>query len=453
MRLCGAQCRLRYASTAGLLLLPTHLFYYYNIFMIKAYAAPGVCLSLLLLAGCSCGSGTNANPDGGGGDGGGTPGAACTGAGALTGCGDACSALILCPSGLYCSDDDTCTADCAQATETEDCGTGYRCTSRGQCLESSGDGGPPVVDSGTCASVSLDSTPVTPNVMLIVDRSLSMDLEDFPAGSGVTRWDRLRSELLATPDGMIASLEDSVRFGLAVYTCNNPGGGNVPFVESQAMALNNHSAISTFWNAREPLHYTPTGPAIQNVLAGIAGLTPPDTRPGEPTIFVLATDGEPNICTNYTAYTTGRAQALTAVQDAYTAGYETYVISVGDGSVSAAHLQDMANAGIGNYPATDPNADYWEVTDTTELETALTTIVSGVRSCTLELQGEIDPDNACQGTVKLGSRTLTCDNASDGWTATDGTHIELLGTACDDFLQDGGTIEATFPCDVVIVVI
>ena len=400
-----------------------------------------VCTTLLL---CACGStaGSKALPDGSN-DAPPDPGAGCVGEGAPQGCGQTCSDLVLCPGGLYCDDGGHCSADCNSDVT---CSSGKVCTARGKCLASNGtsDGGANV-DGGECASISLDSKPVTPNVMLLVDRSVSME-GPFPTGSGVSRWDRVRGELLAKPDGLIISLEDRVRFGIALYTCTGSGLS----LEREAMALNNYQTIHGFWQDKEPLGGTPTGEAINALVADLDKLTPNNTRPGEPTVLILATDGNPNRCS---VTPTGGADAysVAAIEHAYGVGVRSYIISVGN-SVTADHMQDMANAGLGRGPG-DENAPYWVATDTVELKDSLHTIVGGVRSCRLELQGEIDPEDACSGTVKLGSRSLTCDSTSDGWHAVDATHIELLGTACDDFLQDGGAIEATFPCDVVIVVI
>jgi hypothetical protein len=71
----------------------------------------------------------------------------------------------------------------------------------------------------------------------------------------------------------------------------------------------------------------------------------------------------------------------------------------------------------------------------------------------VELNGEItNAEGACElGTVNLNGVPLVC-NDPNGWRVADATHIELLGTACDQFkLSPTTVLEASFPCDVIIV--
>src|SRR5262249_3516070 len=158
---------------------------------------------------------------------------------------------------------------------------------------------------------------------------------------------------------------------ISFYNCAHES----PLVESESMSLKNYDMIAAFWRTRRPSANTPTGPAINEVVANIKSLTPSDTRPGEPTIFVLATDGEPNLCDAVYPWEAGRAEALKAVKDAYTAGFRTFVISVGN-EIGQDHLQAIANAGVNASPGT--NAPFWVATDTTTLGAAFDEIVGGV---------------------------------------------------------------------------
>jgi hypothetical protein len=185
---------------------------------------------------------------------------------------------------------------------------------------------------------------------------------------------------------------------------------------------------------------TPTGDAVDAVLAGIVGIPDPDM---DPTIFIIATDGEPDRCEELDPQN-GQAEAIAAVERAFDAGIRTYMISVGD-EVSAGHMQDMANAGIGM-----AGAPYWITGDDAGLRAALLAIVGGVLSCDVTLSGTLDVDQACTGTVSLNGRPLTCDDPN-GWRAVDENHIEILGTACDELTMGGAVLEASFPCDVVLI--
>ncbi len=366
------------------------------------------------------------------------------------GCGEPCSFSAPCPDGLYCGAADVCTADCGPDVP---CPEGSTCAPAGHCVAVA-DGASvmdarPALDAplpdNTCASVDFTATGTTPNVILVVDRSLSMDTRFSSRGS---RWVVLRDSLLAT-DGLLSTLQPSVRFGLVLYTTGSGGGGSCPDLITVPAALDNYDAIATEYRMHGPGLYTPTGDAISAVLGRLGELAPVRSAP---TILVLATDGEPNSCemrgTSSEAYMHGRMESLAAVDAAFDMDIRTYVISVGT-DVGEDHLQDIANAGLGR-GGSDPDAPFWVATDTGGLEAALSEIIGGVVSCTLELSGEIDPALACLGTVRLGGDLLTCDDP-DGWRAVDSTHIELTGAACERLQTGGESVNASFPCAVIII--
>ncbi len=91
----------------------------------------------------------------------------------------------------------------------------------------------------------------TPTVLLIVDRSGSMD-EDFE-GQG-SRWDVLRDFLLQQPGGLIYDLQSQVRFGLAMYTAESNRGelpiGECPMLEIIVPDLNNYDEIAPVYAVR-----------------------------------------------------------------------------------------------------------------------------------------------------------------------------------------------------------
>lgn len=395
------------------------------------------CVLLLPLAlgavGCDCSGPTRVSP--------------CDVDGGLSGCGTACSALRPCGLGLYCGAGGTCTADCSAAVP---CEGGALCTPEGRCA------GVPDAGGGfdaagrdvrgedvTCAAIELGTVRVTPNVLLVIDRSGSMSSNQFPPGSGITRWNALRNSLMARPDGLIDALEASVRFGLVMYREQGSIAG-CPDLEVVPCALDNFGPINTVYGPANAGGGTPTGDSITAVLGMLGTLV---TERADPTIIVLATDGEPDTCEDGNDEVNGRLESIAAVEAAFDMDIRTFVISVGT-DVAGSHLQDVANAGLGRGPA-DPDAEYWVATDTTGLNAALEAIIGGVVGCEIALVGEIDPSMACTGEVRIGGDLLTCDDP-DGWRAVDATHIELLGAACDRLEATGDTVTGRFPCDVVV---
>ena len=301
-----------------------------------------------------------------------------------------------------------------------------------------------------CASTRVNATRVTPTVILIIDQSSSMD-QDFQGGT--TRWNTLRDFLLAQPDGLIADLQDQVNFGLAMYSAESGGTapdpiGECPMVTTVAPGPMNYAAIEAAYAPASTIEDTPTGDAIDKIIDDLGLATPDPDSQGAPIVFILATDGEPDRCEELDPQN-GQAEAIAAVERAYSLGIRTFIISVGD-EVSVEHQQDVANAGLGRQPG-DPDAEYWEAGDDASLRAALTEIVGGQLGCEVQLNGSVEDGDACLGSVNLNGIMLSCNDAN-GWELTSPRTIRLNGTACDTLKNDeAALLDVTFPCTVKVV--
>jgi hypothetical protein len=93
---------------------------------------------------------------------------------------------------------------------------------------------------------------------------------------------------------------------------------------------------------------------------------------------------------------------------------------------------------------------FFQVTTQQALADAFLEIITGsARSCTLVLNGEIDPDLADRGMVNIDGTPVPMDD-TNGWKIVDGSTIELVGSACES-IQDGRhTVGASFPCEAII---
>jgi hypothetical protein len=406
--------------------------------------------ALLLSAAATCSSDKPANAN-------------CVGGAAE--CGTACSTSQLCPSGLYCGVDQRCAKEC---DATHACSNRSVCSSDGRCRAPTGALGGTGAGAGTgrgaagldfgdntgimlpdastqpidpgkptvCARSDVVAGRVTPTVILIIDQSSSMN---DSIGSG-SRWNVLRDFLLKT-DGLINSLQDKMRFGIAMYSARSDMPNNCPMVTQVQPALNNFAAISTAYRAAEPIEDTPTGDSIDNVIAALP--KPAPDAPRDPVIFVLATDGEPDRCEELDPQN-GQAEAIDSVARAYGMGISTFVIGVGN-ELSMTHAQDVANAGVG-HQAGQANAPYWTAMDDASLKLALTDIISAQVSCDVELKGHVEGD-PCSGKVMLSGRDLTCKDPN-GWQLSDPSHVRLLGTACSEFQKEEvSTLHVEFPCE------
>ncbi len=408
----------------------------------------GGCLVLLVGAlGVAACSGSGGDGDSGGGGGGGSRGVprSCESFDPPpSGCDEACpsGSDSECQLGTFCHDG----ACHAQCTGTEGCGANEECNTRGRCSRVQGSGGSGGAGntggSGECQSVTVTPTRGVPNVMFLVDQSSSM------RGN---RWEDAHAAVTST----VSSLEAIVRFGLTTYTADD-GGPPCPELPTQVdFALDNSGAIS----AEYPMTYprsgdwdTPTGESIDALVASIQGSPPPTEGP---TIIVLATDGEPNTCAD-PHNQTAAAQNLSveAAARAHTAGFDLFVLSVGNG-VSDAHLQEMANVGVGlARGGSDGDATYWRGNDTQSLEDAFSAIISDSISCDIQIDKPFEnKTKACndpESDVQLNDVRLSCP--ADWEPSPDADDfIRLNGSACTELKSGESTFTAEFPCGAIVV--
>lgn len=359
-------------------------------------------------------------------------------------CGADCSGDTSCPDGLYCGTDGTCTADCTP--DGGQCLDDEVCTSEGRCnqggifgnLDGGGGDGSPMQGDG-CVAFDVGFEKQIPTVVLLVDQSGSMN-DNF---NGQSRWNAVRDSLMAQPNGIVATLEDDVRFGLALYSSQNGNaGGQCPILTEVSISLMNFNQINTIFQAADPIDETPTGESLALVAADLDTFNEPGDK-----IIVLATDGEPDTCEEPNPQN-GQPEAITAAQNAFSDGIRTFIISVGT-DVGNAHLQDMANAGVGNPVGGSANAPFWIADNQQGLIDAFRQIISGVRSCVVDLDGRVDEQFASQGTVRIDGRELIF-NDPDGWQLNNPEQIELLGDACQTLKEDASTLSIVFPCGVVV---
>jgi len=214
---------------------------------------------------------------------------------------------------------------------------------------------------------------------------------------------------------------------------------------------------------------TPTGPAIQKILQSFGtGATT-----GDPTIFILATDGEPDSCEfvtglpmplctvrpSHAACQTNppysgtvkeyvREESVRAVKAVLARNIRTYVIGVGSlENETQTHFKTLAQAGV---PAGETPI-YRDGADSTVLEKAITEIVNAQISCQVKLRGRVTGD-PCSGTVNINGEdtALTCNPSNnDGWVLRNESMLEILGPACRRLKEsENPRVQTRFPCGV-----
>jgi len=284
-----------------------------------------------------------------------------------------------------------------------------------------------------CPSLLANVSAVTPTIMLLVDRSGTMN-RDFGRDS---RWDAIYATLMDNSSGLVRQLEDKVSFGLALYT-GQDANPTCPIINQVAPSLHNFDSINKEFASKSPLEDTPTGESLDLLTEYLSSL--PDTGPKA---IVVATDGEPDTCAapDPDGQPAAKAMAVAAAARAFDAGIKTFIISVGD-EVSDEHLQDMANAGVGVPAGSAQNAPFYKALSTADLQAAFDQVISGVRGCSFQL--DEPTSDASTGVVTLDGRPL--EQGVD-WNLSDSTTIELIGAACDEVLSGGDhQVEAVFEC-------
>jgi hypothetical protein len=337
-----------------------------------------------------------------------------------------------------------------------------------------GAGGPDPIGGG-CASISVAANRRTPEVMIVVDGSGSME-DDF--GNG-TRWTELDAALNDATTGIVPQLAGSVEFGLTIY--QRADINTCPTLTEVPVALDNAAAIGSTYDGVMPQGGTPTGEGLQAVVDKMESVAAMVDEEIQPRIIILATDGMPNgcgeppdmtICPNVPPLIPGFPEGpdlfcvlnyfanlppdyqgtVDAAHAAKLKGIDVYVISLAPGMQQQSELQRVANVGVGLDEAASPGAPIYDAADPQSLRDALARIVGGAVGCKLQLEGELDVARACSGTVKLNGAPLGCDDAN-GWRAIDTTQIELMGAACDQFESDPSVVlDASWPCGVVTVI-
>lgn len=297
---------------------------------------------------------------------------------------------------------------------------------------------PDALTSG-CGEVTVTLEPVVPTIVLLIDQSGSMTA-DF---GGEERWAAVYETLMDADNGVVAQLQSQVRFGVTLYTSEDGDAGReCPILTSVEAALDNRDAIDAAYAPAGPNDETPTGESLEAVAVSLSAL-----EFDGPKAIVLATDGEPDTCATPNPQE-GQPEALAAAEFAFGEDISTFIISVGN-EVGADHLQEMANVGVGK-DANDPMpAPYYEALDAGQLVDAFNEIVGTFISCELTIDGEVNLEKACEGTVTLDGEELECGT---DWDVPNETTLLLLGEACDT-LKDGAShsVDARWPCDVVVI--
>jgi hypothetical protein len=296
----------------------------------------------------------------------------------------------------------------------------------------------------SCGQANVAIMPLPPDILIVQDRSGSMDDDQNDAtcngGCGASsKW----ALVTAAINQVVAATDTTVNWGLKFFADMNAQCGVNPGVAVD-VAAGSSAAVATAISGSTKANggvnngsYTPTRAAVAAASAYLKTVTDTNSK-----YILLATDGLPNCpegCSGNSCTNTPNAAETTAVEsaitDAQTAGFKTFVVGIATSSDPDANTALNGFAMAGGEPQTGGTTSYYSVNNTASLVTALNQIVGIVASCTIPLTNV--PANltnvAVSATDANGNIVVVKQDDPNGWSYDDPTtkaNIILNGTAC-----------------------
>jgi hypothetical protein len=273
-------------------------------------------------------------------------------------------------------------------------------------------------DGDTCESKTVPTRGVPPEILIVLDKSLSMAATRWvPSASAVVKFTN-------TYQGLVA-------FGLEVFPAGFSCEPGTVVVEP---ALNNGPVIEMTIGTTIPVGITPTASSLRNALTFLGDRQPAGDVKATPAYVVLVTDGEPT-CPDEVSPDPiqGSIDAAKALNDA---GIKTFVIGYDVTGPGADVMNQIAAAG-----GTDT---FYPVENEASLNEAFDKITKDVVRCEFEL-GETPPDPTFVKVTIDGEQVNL--NSDDGW-VIEGRKVTLQGGSCEK-LKDGEThrLDANVLCE------
>jgi hypothetical protein len=305
-------------------------------------------------------------------------------------------------------------------------------------------------DGEFCEEHGVRSDRVTPDILIVLDRSGSMDPSQ---NGGVDRWGGSRDGVKAITE----ALDTTINFGLMTFPSDEECGTgtvNVP-VGPQAA-----SAIAQTLDPMDPNGATPTRVSLEAAKDALLAITSGPDEVARPKYVLLVTDGAPNceegsmppipdtsVCftapdplqciTDLFAMAANAVDqaavdaTVAAIQELAAEGVKTYVIGYSTQNVPnlAAALDEMAAAG------NTGDTQHRPVENRDNLVQEFEEIAGVAVSCEFVLDEAVDDPSKVL--VTLDGEKLTV-NEPDGWTiSADNRKVTVQGSACTT-LQSGG---------------
>lgn len=288
-----------------------------------------------------------------------------------------------------------------------------------------------LIDAGFVPKPCIDGTfslsPAEPVVMMVLDRSCSMDAL---ISSTETRWEALVASLQAT----LPQVDQTMQLGGLAFPTNTGDLCVVPSVAGIWPARGNVSLLVANLRSLRPEGPTPTESALSVASQVLRG-----RRAGNSArAMVLATDGEPNCSSN--PLTGTLAELSRAASD----GIPTYVIGIADDATLRGPLQAMSQAG--SRPRAGSQG-FYSAQSPAELQLAFQTIRDQVGACSFLTSSVPDSDGGIRVTFE-GAVVPPDDGGLGGWrwTDRDNGELALFGPVCARAVSRPSSLIVTVSC-------
>jgi hypothetical protein len=375
---------------------------------------------------------------------------------------------------------------------------GFLGNGAGVALGGNVNGGTGTGTGGACQTGGADFVPKVPTVILLVDRSGTMFINQG------NPWGTLRDGVLP----VVKSLNDQVRFGFMAITGE---AGMCPLLDEVAPAEKNYDAVQTMYmGLKQPTKGE--SPGMLGLQRAYEVLSK-DQTPGDKYVLFV-TDGEQDYCgdgnalcpTDSVVYWLQKLNALKVTtmifglpssgDQASYGGILQAFANAGAGQpvapavptnqtvkdihdqcfyggdinatawkaefAAAAKVDDAATADtdesqtLGNYATTGGTAKVFkpDPTDQTALAKQFEQVLAGVKSCIFDIGGDIKVVQTLlsEAHVYVQDVEVPLDPAGmNGWHMPTPTQIELVGAACDNWRMPANTkIAWDFPCRILV---
>lgn len=356
------------------------------------------------------------------------------------------------------------------------------------------EGGATISDSTTfdpndCGEATVQIPIVTPNVMLVLDKSGSMvampagywdhdgdDADDNmikdsdpmmmeAASPKITRWNSLYSVV----DFIVTTFDNSMNLGAVLfpskaakkdYSITACPVNETPEVEVGPM--NGAAILAAIPGATDTslLGGTPAAKGVKTALAELESI-----QDDQPKFMILVTDGAANCAEdaadNTALFENYDANLSTVVTEALGKQIPTYVVGIAitnttssaqkDGNPDNTNTFEKLNelAVAGGVPR-DGDVKFYDTQNQLELQAALEEISMQILSCTIKLDPVPKYPDYVEVTVSetaYGKKQVTDCATESGWMFTSDAkdEIVLCGQACTDF-QQTGNLDAQYRC-------